>query len=304
MPHPPAPPAGHRATLEAAGGWERAVAEYDATGLLVLPAFLSAAQTAALRQACERLFETEGTDGMGEYANPACRRLGNLFVHGEAFERLATDPLLLALAQHTVLPGGGAPEADGPSGVMWQALNAHDPLPGDSTARQPIHADRAFFPECTGYFNVIVALQVLPASPRLRNALPRQTLCCPRRDELTVDNGAPRAVRRRLLPPPDPLPPLTHSSVQVPGSHRWDWPSVLLPSGTELGPVAGEVRLTCPAGGAICCHGEVWHGGMANYSDGTRLALHLGFACPHTRPQYGIAEACSAELRERLRAQV
>ena len=39
-------------------------------------------------------------------------------------------------------------------------------------------------------------------------------------------------------------------------------------------------------------------------SDGTRLALHLGFACPHTRPQYGIAEACSAELRERLRAQV
>ena len=291
--------------LEAAGGWERAVAEYDATGLLVLPAFLSPAQTAALRQACERLFETEGTDGMGEYANPACRRLGNLFVHGEAFERLATDPLLLALAQHTILPsGGGAPEAGDPGGVVWQAFNAHDPLPGDATARQPIHADRAFFPGCTGYFNAILALQVLPASrDRLRNALPRPSVARAGTSSLST---TARPARCDYGPSPAPCPPpsLTHSWAQVPGSHRWDLPSVLLPSGAELGPVAGEVRLTCPAGGAICCHGEVWHAGMANWSDGTRLALHLGFACPRTRPQYGITEACSAELRERLRAQV
>ena len=206
---PPPPPADHRVALEAVGGWERAVAEYDATGLMVLPAFLSPAQTAALRQACERLFETEGTDGMGEYANPACRRLGNLFVHGEAFERLATDPLLLTLAQHTILPaGGGAPEAGDP-GVVWQAFNAHDPLPGDATARQPIHADRAFFPGCTGYFNAILALQVLPASrDRLRNALPRPSVARAGTSSLST---TARPARCDYGPSPAPCPPPPHA---------------------------------------------------------------------------------------------
>jgi hypothetical protein len=38
------------------------------------------------------------------------------------------------------------------------------------------------------------------------------------------------------------------------------------------------------------CSGDLWHGGCANHAQvgTTRRAIHLGFACDSTRPQYDI----------------
>lgn len=101
------------------------------------------------------------TNGLGAYAAPRCRRLGNLFDKGRCFEQLACDPTLVAFARHTIRPDG----------CRWQAFNAHDPRPHEPSARQPIHTDRSFFPGCTAYVNVILAL-----------------------DDFTSENGAPRVV--------------------------------------------------------------------------------------------------------------
>eukprot|EP01052_Picozoa_sp_SAG31_P013766 SAG31_NODE_837_length_11633_cov_18.437663_2_plen_297_part_00 len=219
---------------------------YERDGFVTLPGFLSPHKTAELRDATEKLFEREGTAGLGAYAAPSCRRLGNLFDKGSCFELLACDPTLVAFARRTI----------GSTGCRWQAFNAHDPLPGLADARQPIHADRSFFPGCTAYANVILAL-----------------------DDFTADNGAPRI---------------------VPGSnHNGAWPTDEL---SVLNAVPGEVRVPCSAGTAIVCHGDVWHGGMENFSDSPRRALHLGFACPATRPQYEITGECSTVMRRRVTA--
>ena len=55
--------------------------------------------------------------------------------------------------------------------IRWQAMNFHDPIPGESIAHQAIHADRWFFPNCAGYMNVCWAI-----------------------DDMTVENGATRIV--------------------------------------------------------------------------------------------------------------
>ena len=47
----------------------------------------------------------------------------------------------------------------------------------------------------------------------------------------------------------------------------------------------------CGQGSAVFCHGDLWHGACDNHSSGTRRVIHLGFACPSTRPQYEIAGA-------------
>ena len=98
-------------------------------------------------------------------------------------------------------------------------------------------------------------------------------------DEFTAENGAPRL---------------------VPGSSHGAWPPV--DGAALLDLVAGEVRVLCAAGTAVVCHGNTWHGGMENSSDSPRRALHLGFACPSTRPQYEITAQCSASMRERVAA--
>ena len=40
----------------------------------------------------------------------------------------------------------------------WQAMNAHDPVAGHVEAAQPLHADRMFFANCSGYFYAVVLL--------------------------------------------------------------------------------------------------------------------------------------------------
>ena len=232
--------------LQAAGGLAAALEAFEREGYVALPGFLSPGQAQQLRRATEELFGREGTDGLGAYAVPSCRRLGNLFDKGSCFEALACDATVAAFAQEVI----------GAAGCRWQAFNAHDPRPGFSDARQPIHADRSFFPGCTAYVNVIFAL-----------------------DDFTATNGAPRI---------------------VPASHHSAWPPVEGPSLLE--PAPGEVRVLCSAGTAIICHGDVWHGGMENGSDSPRRALHLGFACPGTRPQYEITAECSDAMRERVTA--
>jgi ectoine hydroxylase-related dioxygenase (phytanoyl-CoA dioxygenase family) len=136
--------------------------------------------------------------------------------------------------------------------VRWQAMNFHDPMPGESAAHQAIHADRSFFPNCTGYMNVCWAF-----------------------DDMTVENGATRI---------------------VPGSHKGPWPRDVLNDKETCGVIDGEIYTECPAGTAIFTHGDVWHGGRANYSQSTRRALHLGFACVNTAPQSEM-ESASCRLR-------
>lgn len=247
------PDAAAAAALAAAGGWVAALATYERDGFVTLPGFLSREATAELRNATEQLFASEGTDGLGAYAAPSCRRLGNLFDKGRCFEQLACDPLLVAFARHTI----------GADGCRWQAFNAHDPRPRQPDARQPVHADRSFFPGCTAYVNIILAL-----------------------DDFTPTNGAPRVVPR---------------SRSIQGDNSGAWPAADSDSAL-LEPVAGETRILCAAGAAIICHGDTWHGGMENWSDVPRRALHLGFSCPATRPQYEITAECSAAMRERVAA--
>ena len=85
-------------------------------------------------------------------------------------------------------------------------------------------------------------------------------------------------------------------------SHRRPWPTA-----DELedpiGAVPGEEQVSCPAGSLILTHGDLWHGGCANHAAQgvTRRAIHLGFACPATRPQYDISAAfAEAEARAGL----
>jgi hypothetical protein len=96
-------------------------------------------------------------------------------------------------------------------------------------------------------------------------------------DEMTEKNGATRL---------------------VPGSHQGPWPVDV--ASDPKADIAGEIYATCPSGSAIILHGDVWHGGRANFSSSPRRAIHLGFSCPNTRPQYEIAGSLSEEIRERL----
>ena len=75
----------------------------------------------------------------------------------------------------------------------------------------------------------------------------------------------------------------------ISGSHRRPWPTALP---APLLPVDGEEQVECRAGSLIVTHGDLWHGGCANLATqpaSTRRAIHLGFACEGTRPQYDIA---------------
>ena len=216
---------------------------WEANGYLIVEDVLSAARVDAVRGALEARLAFEGDEAGSEgSANPGVRRLCNLFSKGPEMEALGTEPIALEMARLTI-----------GDDFRWQAMNFHDPLPGDERPHQTIHADRSFFPNCTGYVNVIWVI-----------------------DAMTVENGATRL---------------------VPGSHKRPWP---MDTATGGAPVDGEIQVTCPAGTAVFVHGDTWHGGRANLSDSPRRVIHMGFACPNTAPQYGIAEALTAEIRARL----
>ena len=67
-----------------------------------------------------------------------------------------------------------------------------------------------------------------------------------------------------------------------------------------LADVPGQIYAECPAGSVVLTHGDLWHGACDNRSSGTRRVIHLGYACPSTRPQYEIAGALPQTTRERF----
>ena len=72
------------------------------------------------------------------------------------------------------------------------------------------------------------------------------------------------------------------------------------PLDNTLEDVPGQIYAECPAGSVVLTHGDLWHGACDNRSTGTRRVIHLGFACPSTRPQYEIAGALPQTTRERF----
>ena len=220
--------------------WDR----FESQGYLILASLLPLPRLAALRDALEERYAQEGPEAGSEGSDiKGVRRLCNLFGKGRPFEELAVEPVFLEAARRAV-----------GEGFRWQAMNFHDPVPGDMRPHQPLHADRSFFPDCSAYLNVVIAV-----------------------DAMTPENGATRL---------------------VPGSHRRPFPKDALADPKAA--VADETHVSCPAGSAILLHGDVWHGGRANSSDSTRRALHLGYACPATAPQYDIAGGLDARARRRL----
>ena len=216
---------------------------WEANGYLIVEGVLSPERLDALRDALEARLKLEGDAAGSEgSANPGVRRLCNLFSKGPEMEGLATEPIALEMARLTI-----------GHEVRWQAMNFHDPLPGDTQAHQFIHADRSFFPNCQGYMNVVWAI-----------------------DAMTMENGATRL---------------------VPGSHKKPWP---LDTAAGEAAIDGEIFVECSAGTAVFVHGDTWHGGRVNHTAAPRRVIHLGYSCPNTAPQYGIAEAITAETRRRL----
>ena len=219
---------------------------YFENGYLIVEGLLSNDQLKRAREALEQRYVFEGDKaGSESVLSPGVRRLANLFCKGPIWEEIAVEPMAIEVARLTI-----------GSEVRWQAMNFHDPIPGESVAHQAIHADRSFFPNCTGYMNVCWAI-----------------------DDMTVENGATRF---------------------VPGSHKGPWPKEILSDEEMKAPIDGEIYTVCAAGAVVFTHGDVWHGGRANYSHSTRRALHLGFACPNTAPQSEISGSLTSDIRERL----
>ncbi len=130
-------------------------------GYLIVECWLTEGRLEALREELENRYVFEGDlAGSEGSSQPGVRRLCNLIGKGDSLAELATDPLALESAQVEI-----------GSDVRWQAMNFHDPIPGDPRPHQAIHADRSFFPNCTGYLNVVWAI-----------------------DEMTKENGATRLV--------------------------------------------------------------------------------------------------------------
>ena len=219
---------------------------YLENGYLIVENILSSEKLAKTGDALEKRYELEGSRAGSEGSiNPGVRRLCNLFSKGLVWEEMGVEPITIEVAKLTI-----------GDDIRWQAMNFHDPIPGEPIAHQAIHADRWFFPNCTGYMNVCWAI-----------------------DDMTVENGATRI---------------------VPGSHKGPWPQDVLNDEETLTVIEGEIYTECPAGSVVFCHGDVWHGGRANYSQSTRRAIHMGFSCPNTAPQYEISDTLTSEIRERL----
>lgn len=130
-------------------------------GYLIVVNVLSEPRLNALRKNLEKRYQSEGDLAGSEGANiQGVRRLCNLIGKGRVFEKLATEPIALEMAKRAI-----------GNDMRWQAMNFHDPIPGDPHPHQAMHADRSFFKNCTAYFNVVWAL-----------------------DDLTEQNGATRLV--------------------------------------------------------------------------------------------------------------
>lgn len=151
---------------------------YLRNGYLIVENILSRQRLSRLRQALEEIYAMEGDDAGSEGVdNPGVRRLCNLIGKSRALEELATEPIALEVARLTI-----------GDDIRWQAMNFHDPIPGDPVAHQAIHADRSFFPNCTGYITIAWAIdamteqngatRVVPGSHK--KPWPREILADPR----------------------------------------------------------------------------------------------------------------------------
>ena len=135
---------------------------YLENGYLIVENVLSAERLERARDALEERYALEGDQAGSEGTDHQhfVRRLCNLFSKGRVWEEMGVEPIVLDVAKLTI-----------GEDVRWQAMNFHDPVPGESEAHQAIHADRSFFPNCTGYMNVCWVI-----------------------DDITVKNGATRIV--------------------------------------------------------------------------------------------------------------
>lgn len=91
-------------------------------------------------------------------------------------------------------------------------------------------------------------------------------------DDFTVDNGA---------------------TVVLPGSHRWDAHRRPAPSDQRLPAVM-------PAGSCVFFLGTLWHGGGANTTDRTRLAVTAQYCQPWLRSQEAFALSTPPDIVRRL----
>lgn len=180
-------------------------AQFLEEGWCIVPSFLTLARLQAVKRAVEDRVALEGDQGGWEGGHSGvARRLCNLFTKGDTFASLAVEPICLEGAALST----GLPESE----VTWNAMNFHDPIPGE-VARQHIHADRGFFPSCEGYFNIIFAL-----------------------DDMTEQNGATRLVpfsHRRPWPNQEPGNELIHIE--------------RAPLDDTLDDVPGQIQAVCPA---------------------------------------------------------
>jgi len=152
------------------------LAFYDAQGYLIV----EGANTQAvqrLRDALESVYAREGECAGSEGSvNPGVRRLCNLFAKHEALTELAQHRLALQVARHTI-----------GEDFRWQAMNFHDPLPGETQAHQGLHADRGFFPNCEGYMNVCWAIDDMTEANGATRIVPGSHRRPWARDVLTAD---------------------------------------------------------------------------------------------------------------------
>ena len=138
-------------------------------GYLIVESVLSVQRLQVLRETLEQRYELEGAMAGSEGADiQGVRRLCNLIGKGRALEQLAVEPIALEVARRAI-----------GEDMRWQAMNFHDPIPGDQRPHQAIHADRSFFPDCKAYLNVVWAI-----------------------DAMTEQNGATRLVPGSQKKPP------------------------------------------------------------------------------------------------------
>ena len=131
-------------------------------GFCILENVISRSRLIKICNALEELIIVEGEHAGSEGADHSnsVRRLCNLFTKGKVFEDIGIEPISLEFARLVI-----------GNDIRLQAMNFHDPVPGEKEAHQSLHADRSFFPNSKAYINVCWVL-----------------------DEMTYENGATRIV--------------------------------------------------------------------------------------------------------------
>lgn len=136
--------------------------ELDERGYTVLSELTGDAWLNDLRQRVEEIFEAEGENAGHEFKQePHARRLANLVDKGEVFERVVSEPRVLALVEHVL-----------GREFKLSSLNARSTNPY-APEGQPLHVDQGLLPDSRG--NVVCnSLWML--------------------DDFTPENGATRIV--------------------------------------------------------------------------------------------------------------